>query len=244
MLHEQYFDKVISILNQICDSNGASFSSAASAIAQSIRCGGLVYIFGCGHSHILAEEAFFRAGGLANISPILVESLMLHEGAVRSSHLEKRIGYANSFINDVNITSQDTLIVVSTSGRNPVPIDVALRGKKVGSTVIGITSSKYFSIKSRHPSGKLLNQVVDVFIDNFIERGDTTLEIEAQNLRFAPASTIAGCFILNSVFADAIELLAGQDIEVPIFLSGNIDNTEANNMRLIERYSKQIPLLS
>jgi uncharacterized phosphosugar-binding protein len=85
---------------------------------------------------MLAEELFYRAGGLASINPIFVEGLMLHNGAVRSSSLERQNGYADSFMAGIDIRKEDVVIVVSTSGINPVLVDVVLWAKNYGVRII------------------------------------------------------------------------------------------------------------
>ena len=102
---------------------------------------GIVHVFGCGHSHMLGEEVFYRAGGLAPVRVIFHEPAMLHEGAVTSSAIERKNDYAVTFMKEEDIRPTDVVIVVSTSGKNPVPIDVALYAKQQGADVIGIGSS-------------------------------------------------------------------------------------------------------
>lgn len=189
-------------------------------------------------------RSFYRAGGLVPIKPILIEPLMLHEGAVRSSQLERKNNYAQTFMENQDICSKDVVIVLSTSGRNPVPIDVALYAKQKGAFVIGITSLEYSqSTPSRHISGKHLFEVVDLVINNFSVKGDAVLSCEKVKVPFAPTSTVIGAAILNSIFAHAIVLMAESNYEPPIFLSGNMEGADQHNETLIEKYKSRIPLL-
>jgi len=177
------------------------------------------------------------------VKPILIEPLMLHEGAVRSSELERENGYASTFLQDYEFKKEDVVFVLSTSGRNPVPVDVALYAKAQGAFVIGVTSLEYSqSQPSRHVSGKRLYEVVDLVIDNHAPVGDAVLSHPKVAVPFAPSSTVTGAAILNGIFAETIALLAESGSEPPIFLSGNIEGADTHNKRLVEQYRARIPL--
>lgn len=240
----QYFEKVKERLQMVEDNETENMQAAAQKIAAAIQKGGIVQLFGCGHSHILTEEVFYRAGGLVPVKPILIEPLMLHEGAVQSSRLERRSDYAESFLSEQDFQKEDIVFVLSTSGRNPVPIDVAEAAKAQGAFVIAITSFEYSrSQESRHRSGRHLMDVVDLAIDNHSVTGDAILRSVKVKAPFGPTSTVVGAVILNALFAEAIELMAGHGFEPPIFLSGNIDGADEHNQLLIDQYRQRIDLL-
>jgi uncharacterized phosphosugar-binding protein len=244
MLHE-YFTKIDGILNLVLKEEEGHLKEAANKVAESIQQGGIIQLFGCGHSHILTEEVFYRAGGLVPIKPILFEPLMLHEGAVRSSQLERKNDYAHVFLEEQDIRKGDVVFVISTSGRNPVPVDVANYAKQKGAYVIGITSLEYSqSQPSRHTSGKHLYNSVDLVINNHSAKGDAILSYEKVKVPFAPTSTVVGATILNAIFAESIKLMADSNFEPPIFLSGNIEGSDAHNESLLKKYQNRIPLLS
>lgn len=242
---QQYFDKVKKQLELIETSEREYMLQAAERVSACIQHEGIVHLFGCGHSHILTEDVFYRAGGLVPIRAILVEPLMLHEGAVRSSELERKNDYAKSFMDEQDIRPGDVVFVLSTSGRNPVPVDVALLAKEKGAFVVGVTSLEYAqSMPSRHKSGKHLHNAVDLVIDNHSAKGDALLSHEKVSVPFGASSTVAGASILQAIFAESIRLMAEAGFEPPIFLSGNIDGSDEHNQKLIDRYKKRIPLLS
>jgi uncharacterized phosphosugar-binding protein len=241
----QYFDKAKEKLELVEETQKESLQKAAEKVAEVIQNGGIVQLFGCGHSHILTEEVFYRAGGLVPIKPILVEPLMLHEGALRSSHLERQNDLAAEFLKEQDIRPEDLVFVLSTSGRNPVPVDVAQEAKSQGAFVVGITSLEYSqSQPSRHKSGKHLYNSVDLVIDNHSSKGDAALSYEKVAVPFAPTSTVVGAVILNAIFAEAIKIMADKGFEPPIFLSGNIDGADEHNNKLVEEYKGRISLLS
>lgn len=204
-----------------------------------------MYLFGCGHSHILTEEVFYRAGGLAPIYPILHEPLMLHEGAAASSVLERRNNYAQEFMRNVDIQERDVIIVISTSGRNPVPIDVAKIAKEKGAFIIVLTSLTYSkSQTSRHISGQSLFDMGDIVIDNGAVSGDAVLNLPNLEIPFSSTSTLTGVAILQSIFAEAIEQMKKANFEPPIFISGNTENADEHNKKLLKKYEQRIPLLT
>ncbi len=240
---EAYFRQVNEGLEYIVENEFENIESAAKKVTESITRNGIIHVFGCGHSHIMAEELFFRAGGLACVNPILVEPIMLHEGAVRSSEYERSEEFGLHLLDEYHITPNDVLIVVSTSGRNPVPIDVALRAKEKGCFVIALTSFHYSNLLSRHKSGKHLSEIADIAINNHVELGDAVLSHRNIAIPFSPVSSIYNMTILHAMISNAIVLLTENGGSPPIFLSGNIDHADEHNRQLIELYKEKIPLL-
>ncbi len=242
---EMYFDKATEKIELARKNEMKQMKEAANRIAVAIQNEGIIQLFGCGHSHILTEEVCYRAGGLVPINPILYEPLMLHEGALRSSELERQNGLAENFMSEQDIRKEDIMVVISTSGRNPVPVDVAQIAKDKGAFVIGITSKEYSkSQPSRHISGKHLYNSVDLVIDNFATKGDAALTYNKVAVPFGPTSTVVGAVIINAILAEAVKILADKGIEPPVFLSGNMDGADEHNSRLVENYKKRIRLLN
>ncbi|WP_153462908.1 SIS domain-containing protein [Sediminibacillus terrae] len=238
-----YFEKVHALLRVIEEKEFPALREAAGKISASLQNDGVIHLFGCGHSHILTEEVYYRAGGLVPVHPILHEPLMLHEGAVRSSTLERKNDYAGQFMEDQDIRQGDIMVVLSTSGRNPVPVDVARIAKEKGAFVIGITSIQYSqSQSSRHSSGMHLFDAVDLVVDNHAPVGDALLSHPEVQVSFAPSSTVIGAAIINGIFAQAIKLMAEAGFQPPVFLSGNIEGADAHNQHLIEKYSDRVRL--
>ncbi|MDP4085182.1 MAG: SIS domain-containing protein [Bacillota bacterium] len=241
----QYFEQIRGKLALVEEMEKEKMLLASKKIAEAIQKGGIIQLFGCGHSHILTEEVFYRAGGLAPIRPILIEPLMLHEGAIRSSKLERQNDLAKKFMSGQDIRPEDVVFVLSTSGRNPVPVDVALEAKKKGAFVIGITSMEYsINQPSRHKSGKHLYNSVDLLIDNHSVKGDAVLSYEKVAIPFGPTSTAIGAVILNAILAEAIKIMGDNGFEPPVFLSGNVDGADEHNRRLVEKYRERIELFS
>ena len=160
----EYFAEASRLLHLVSTTQHEPIRQAAEAVAKTLGAGGMVFAFGTGHSHMLAEELFYRAGGLVKVYPILDEPLMLHTNASRSSHMERLSGYAATLLEDgCDPQSGDVLFLFSNSGRNTVPVDMAVEAKKRGVTVICITNLNHSrSVASRHPSGQKLYEVCDI----------------------------------------------------------------------------------
>lgn len=237
----EYYKTIQDLIATIKEEEKNKIDLVADKVAKSIEADGIVHFFGAGHSHILCEEVFYRAGGLVPISPIFDENLMLHNGALRSSKLERMSGYAQTFMESVDIRPSEIVFVISTSGRNGVAIDVALLAKEKGAEVVAITSLEYsMSQPSRHSSGKRLFEVADIYIDNHCPEGDALLSLKGFPMRFSPGSTIAGCFIIQAILSTSIKIMVDNGTTPPVFLSGNLNGGDEHNKKLIEKYKDRI----
>lgn len=243
MLLDQYADKLISVIGTIRDSQRKQILAAARLAADTICHDGIVYVFGCGHSHLLAEEVFYRAGGLACVSPIVNEPLMLHESATGSGKLEKTQGLASSVLEGYDFGDHDLLIVASTSGVNGVPVEVAVEARSRGVTVIGIASSAYESVAPRNKHGLRLREAVDLWIDNAVPYGDSCLQPEGLPVKMTPVSTVAGAYIMHSILTEAVQLCLDAGVQPPVYLSGNIPGGNEHNQSLFDRYQPRIRCL-
>ena len=200
---------------------------AGKVIADAIAQGGTLHIFGTGHSHTLAEELYVRAGGLVHVNAILEPSLMLHEDPARATELERQEGLAAEILVKHEMRAGDVLIVASNSGRNPVPIEMALLAKERGLVVIALTSLVHSqAVASRHPSGRRLFEVADIVLDNGGDVGDAMLEVEGLPTKACPTSTVIGAAILNAVVAVIIEELLSMGVVPPVLVSSNVDRQE------------------
>jgi len=241
----EYLKIVTDNLVLLADEQQNHIKQVAEKLTGVIANDGIIYLFGCGHSHIFGEDVFYRAGGLAPVRPILIEPLMLHQGAARSSQLEKQDNYIDKHLQEYPITSNDALIVISTSGINPAPIDAILWGKSAGATTIAITSFLYAEkFPSRHLSGKYLRDYADMAIDNHVPCGDAVLTVDKNQPPFAPVSSVLGIFLLQAIFAQVISNLSHRHLPLPVFLSGNIPGSTEHNIKLVNHYSLRIPELS
>jgi uncharacterized phosphosugar-binding protein len=211
-------------------------------IAESIKRGGMLFCFGTGHSHIIAEELFGRAGGLITARAILEPELMVHENGTKATYMERLPGLARIYLQTQPIERGDVLIIVSNSGRNAVPVEMAIEAKKMGVLTIAITSVAHSkSTDSRHSSGLKLFELVDIVIDNCGEPGDAAVSIDGSDIRAGATSTIAGSLIVNSIMIDAVTQLVKEGFDPSVMYSSNNQN-EANakfNAEVRSRFMKE-----
>lgn len=246
LIAEKYFDTVERVLKEIRNTQMESIHKAAEMIVDSILNGGVLYVFGASHTSILAQELVYRAGGLMLVNPIFAPGMSLDvRPAPMTSEIERLPGYGTLIVRNSKISDKDVVIVASVSGRNSVPIEVALESKKRGAKVIGLTSLAYSrSVSSRHPSGKRLFELdLDLVIDNCGVPGDAAMEVEGLPVKIGPTSTIAGCAIVNAIVVEVVEGLVKSGMEVPVFLSGNLDGGDEHNRRFLEKYKDRLTYL-
>jgi uncharacterized phosphosugar-binding protein len=240
-LTDRYCDSITAILKKLVSSQRDKLALAQSWIADSLAQGGLVYVTGSGHSHMIAEEVFYRAGGAAPVQAILDPALMLHQGAHRSTMLERLEGYADVVLHDYPIGPQDIMLIASNSGRNAFPIEAALFARARGARTIAITSSDYAAhVTSRHKSGRLLHEVTDLAIDNHAPYGDACLTIPDSDKRMGSTSTISGVFIVNAVMVEAVANLTRRGIDVDIYPSANVGGSNGDADEIVKRWRARI----
>src|SRR5262245_15572540 len=219
------FDTLHSMLKQVEETQAGSIHTAGQLVADCLASDGIIHIFGTGHSHILAEELFFRAGGLTAVNPIFDSGLMLHESALTSTDLERCEGYAAIVFSRYIFSSNDIMIIVSNSGRNPVPIEAAMEARRRGLPVIAVTALTYSqSSTSRHSSGKHLFELADVVLDNCGLPGDGAVQVEGLPERICPTSTIIGAALLHAVIYEAVSTLLARGIQPAVVRSANLDS--------------------
>lgn len=236
MLYQSYYQQVQETLSHIMQTQGSSIEAAARVVADSFTRDGMLYVFGCGHSHMIGEDLFYRAGGSAAVCAMLDSDLMLHGGAVKSSHYEKMAGLAQPIFDRYALTDKDVLLVVSTSGINSVPVEMALCAREKGIPVIAITSAAYAQDRSRHSSGKKLCDVGDIVIDNGASHGDVAVSIGDSGISAGPISTISSCLIAQSIVLQAEELMWNRGLTPSVYVSGNLPGGMERNQDLIQRY--------
>ena len=240
-LRTRYRNALVDIIDEVLGTQAASLDAARDALAEALANNHLLYVAGSGHSHLLAEEVFYRAGGVAQAQAILDQDLMLHMGAERSTLLEREPGRAEHVIANYAVGPGDIVVIASNSGRNAYPIEMALASKARGATTIALTSLRHAKqTTSRHPSGKLLYQVTDLVLDNGGEYGDAALPIFGREVRMGPTSTMIGVFILNTLLAEAVDLLAARGVDIDVYQSANKQGAEHEAEAMIAKWRPRI----
>jgi uncharacterized phosphosugar-binding protein len=234
--YQRYFDQIQSKLSIVFDQT-EKIEHAAKWVAKCLANNGFIYTSGTGHSHIFAEEIFYRAGGFARVVAILDDALMLHKDASYSTEVERMKGYGTRLLEEFPLSEKDVFIISSNSGRNTVSIEMAMIAKEKGAKVIVITNLKHTqSVVSRHPSGKRLFEIADLYFDNGGEIGDASVTLEGLDFKVGATSTVTGAVILQSMMAQAAENLIQMGIKPEVFSSSNSDEGEEHNEALIKKY--------
>ena len=239
-----YFDNLTDLLARTAETQQEAIETAAQHIAACMKAGGMVYTFGTGHGHLLALEIFYRAGGMARVCPVMDERLMLHVSAAESTHVERREDLAQELLGRFPVSSGDVLIVSSNSGRNAVPVLLAKAAKERGAYVIALTSMNHSgAVTPRNSAGLRLFEVADLTIDNGGVLGDAALEM-TDGMMVGPTSTAVGAAILQAMVCRVKEISLEEGWEAEFFKSSNVDDGDAFNARLIEKYRGVIPGLA
>ena len=233
----EYHNASKELLDQIVTTNESTLSKAIDLIAKTIIEDRIIHAFGTGHSHMIGLELFVRAGGLANVNAFLDSIVMTSEGARRSAEMERISGVSKVLWDQHKIEKEDLFIIISNSGRNAMPIEMAQIAKDNGNKVIAITSteqSKKYPV--RIEGQKKLFEIADLVLDNCVPPGDGMLEIGGELT--GAASTISGCFIVNLIATEAMKMAVYQGVKIPVYFSQNIDGFD--NDYLYKKYKNRI----
>ncbi len=238
----EYRNTAVKLIDEVLKDQWGNIKLAADLCVDSLSKGGLIYVFGTGHSMLMVLEVFYRSGGLASIYPILDPNLLGLNGMSLSSSLERLPGYASNLLNAQRIIPNSVMIIVSNSGKNAAPVEMAYEAKKRGLKVIALTSVNYSrSLQPDNPLGKRLFELADVTIDNKVPPGEAALEING--VRVAAVSTIVNAFILHSLELTILSELRRRGIEPEVWVSVNVPGGRERNESLLSKYRQIVRYL-
>lgn len=233
----EYMNNISSILEEVYSKNKDAIKVVAQKMADTIMADDLVHLFGTGHSSLLATEMYSRAGGLANVNPILDANALMDFGGERSCAMERTSGISEVLYDLYEIKPKDMVIVISNSGRNAMPIEMAKKAKESGNFVVVLTSYEVSkNMTSRHSSGKKLYEFADVVLDNCAKYGDCCLKVGEYDT--GAVSTITGSFILHTIETEATKIMVDKGFKPYLFQSQNIDGYD--NTTIISKYKNRI----
>lgn len=227
-MYSEYLNTLCKLIQNIESTQADSIVKAAKLVGNTIIAKGLVYTFGSGHSQLLAQEVHARAGGMYPIMQI-VDPLW--------GRAERIEGVGEILLRGVPFKKDETIFVISNSGRNPEPIEVAKIAKDAGLHVIVVTSLTHsYSVASRHSSGKKLYEFGEVVLDTGTPAGDACMSFKGIDVKAGAASTVLGAALMNAVMVEAIQYILDKGENPPVLMSANLDGNEEYNERVKERY--------
>ncbi len=238
---DRFFTLIQGLQARVFEEQRDLFLQVAERMVQTIRGNGRIFVFGTGHSHMMVEETFYRAGGLAAAVPILVNDLMLHGNPDLGSQLERAPGLAHIYLDPYQPHAGEMLFVYSNSGVNRLPVEMALEARSRGLTVVAVCSLAYARVAPLSGLGKRLDEVVDYVIDNGGVPGDALLPIEGYDCCVAPSSTIMGAMIWNALVAEVTFQLASAGEQLPVFVSFNVAGSAEHNQAVLAKWGQVNP---
>ncbi|MYT72131.1 MULTISPECIES: SIS domain-containing protein [unclassified Streptomyces] len=245
-LAAQYLDASIALLERVRDEEAGNIEAAGTLLADTVTAGGRLFAFGAGHSSLAAQDVVYRAGSLALMNLLAVPGAVGVDvmPATLGSALERVDGLAAAVLDASPAKAGDALVIISLSGRNALPVEMAVNARALGLKVIGVTSLSYATgpdaPTSRHASGTFLRDHCDVVLDSKIAVGDAELTYEGVDAPFASASTVTTSALMQSTLATCAAILADRGVQPPLLRSGNVDGGHAWNAKVFAEYRDRI----
>ena len=229
---ERYFDRVLSLLDEVRAHDVPRIREAAELVADTVMRGAIVQAFGCGHSRAAAMEIAMRAGGLVPVKLVDEPS---------QGRYEKVPGVGKKFMSEYDARPGDLFIIISNSGGNPMPIEVAQHAKRLGCRVVAATALAVSEAEAKKAgAGSRLHELADVVLDLHSEYGDAAIEVPGVPTKVCGTSSVMAALLLNGVMLEAIEIMVARGYEPPVLLSGNIEGGEEYGRKLMMRYHDRI----
>ncbi|HEV3463102.1 MAG TPA: sugar isomerase domain-containing protein [Actinomycetota bacterium] len=239
---DRYADAARHALGEVAATQGGALEVAARLVARSVAAGGVLHLFGSGHSQLLALDAYARAGGLACVNPILDPALSPAAG-LEMAEVERAEGRAASILEGEDLRPGEVVLVISNSGVNAVPVEVALGCRERGLLVVALTNLEQAKATApRHPSGLRLYELADAVIDNRCPPGDAAITL-ASGDRVGPLTTVVGAAVVAALCGRVAELLLEQGHRPPLLTSQNLDGHPAvqDNAEVMRPYLDRVP---
>lgn len=244
-----YYNCIIENLEKINKTQTASIKAAGKLLADTIADDRLIHVYGGGgHTTLAMGEIFFRAGGLANINPIMETGLSVFNQALKYLELERTVNYGRAIIKYYDLKKDDVLIVFHNIGINAATIDAVDEAKKLGVKIIAVSSSYWQNEMPadhfiRHPNGKNLFDYADVCIDDFNPVGDAVVKLKGLDTPIAPVSNVVDFYIAHLIEIEAISQCLARGITPPVWSSANAPGGDEKNAEYIAKYRPRIKML-
>lgn len=230
-LRNTYFENVRSLVDRIEQEENEKIEIAARKVAESTAAGGIVHLFGSGHSVLAALEVYMRAGAFSNSKPVMKE--------LDIDRFERLPGVGTAFMRSFDGRTGEVLFIFSNSGKNPLPIEVAKAAREEGIFTIAITSFEHAEVSRKQ--GEVLADIVDLAIDSHVPYGDASVLIPNTSIKTGPLSTIANVTLLHAIYCTAVEQLSLMNEQAPVRVSRNTPEGLEHNKKFVEKYGERIP---
>jgi uncharacterized phosphosugar-binding protein len=228
----EYIARSREILDAV-ERQSALIEQTASMFAETILAGRMVHLFGSGHSRILVEEMWPRYGSFPGFNPIVELSLTFHNlvvganGQRQAMFLENVSGLAERILRNFALSKQDSALVVSSSGCNVVPVEIAEEFQRRGVRVVAIISKAHSEASvSRHRDGKKLQDFADIVLDTGAPIGDAMIRVPGLDTPVAPGSTLGGCALVNCIKAEVAARLTAAGHPPNVLTAGALVGAE------------------
>ena len=232
--------RVRELLDEVDLARTGPVTDAAALLLRTIRGDGIIHTAGAGHSLAMVCETFYRAGGLAPVRPLWETPVLPLAGAVPSTKAEREPGRGAAILHAAAPQPHDVVVVFSTSGRNPYPVEIAAEAATLGVPVIAVTSLAA-SAQANDRSGSRIADHATVVLDTAVPPGDVVYPAAAA--RTGAVSTVLGAYLWTLVLAELDDLATAEGLELPLWTSSNVPGGDERNAGLLARYGPRIPEL-
>src|SRR5947207_1168700 len=219
---DTYFRAVAELQHRVLDAQRDLLATVAKKMADVILNDGRIFVFGTGHSHMLAEEGYARAGGLLSVVPTFYTALMLHESIPLSAKVERTPGLAGDLLDRSGIKPGEMLFVYSNSGVNHLPVEMALEAKKRDIVTVTVGSIAFAKVAPLSGIGRRLADVCDYAIDNGGVPGDGIVSVPGLEWKVGPTSTVIGALIWNALVVQTTFQIQQAKGDAPVGVSFNM----------------------
>ncbi len=244
-----YVEKAFANIREVVEKQGANIKAAAALMADAIKNDRLINVYaGGGHTTLAMGEMFFRAGGLANINPLMETALSVFNQALKYLELERTVNFGASIIKYYDIQEGDVVLFFHNIGINPATIDAAMEVRKRGGKIIAVASSCWQNEMPadhfiRHPSGKNLFDFADVCIDDYNPVGDAIVNVPGLETPIAPVSNVVDFTIAHLLEIETVRQCIEMGVTPPVWSSANTPGGDEKNAAYLKKYKPQIKSL-
>ncbi|MCD4823445.1 MAG: sugar isomerase domain-containing protein [Phycisphaerae bacterium] len=244
-----YLQTAIGLMQKVEKEQLGNIKKAADLMTDAIKQDRLINVYGGGgHTTLAMGEIFFRAGGLANINPIMETGLSVFNQALKYLELERCVNYGASIMKYYQLQKDDVLIIFHNIGINAATIDAAMEAKKAGAKIIAVSSSLWQNEMPedhfiRHPNKKNLFDYADVCIDDYNPVGDAVVNVPGFDTPIAPISNIVDFYIAHRLEIETVKECVKQGITPPVWNSANVPGGDKLNAEYVKKYSPRVKCL-